>query len=101
MSLNQPEVAYNDLPELPPKNELETQALLKKAIAANLELAELKGYCEKLPNPTLLLNTVVMQESKDSSAIENIVTTQDQLYQAVLNPTENYPFEVKEVLTLP
>ena len=89
---------YNDLPPLPPAREIETAAVLKKAIAANKYLAELKGSCLRLPNPDLLLNTVVLQESKDSSAIENIVTTQDSLYQAILNPYDGLPSEVKEVL---
>jgi Fic family protein len=61
-------------------------------------LAELKGFCENLPNPKILLNTVMLQESKDSSAIENIVTTQDDLYRAVLNPSDTIPPNTKEVL---
>ncbi len=89
---------YNDLPDLPPITELETSAVLKKAIGANKFLAELKGSCLRLPNPDLLLNTIILQESKDSSAIENIVTTQDALYQAIINPFDSIPSEVKEVL---
>jgi Fic family protein len=92
------EVPFNDIPPLPPSAEIETTAVLKKSITANKFLAELKGSCLRLPNPGLLLNTVVLQESKDSSAIENIVTTQDALYQAILNPYEGIPSEVKEVL---
>jgi len=72
----------NALAELPPKIDLENPELLKASIKANRLLAELKGYCQTLPNPLLLINTVVLQESKDSSEIENIVTTQDELYQA-------------------
>lgn len=45
----------------------------------------MKGYCQTLPNPHLLLNTIVLQESKESSAIENIVTTQDELYKASIS----------------
>lgn len=89
---------HNELPPLPPSNQVETTAVLKKAIAANKYLAELKGSCLRLPNPGLLLNTVILQESKDSSAIENIVTTQDAIYQAILNPFDGIPSEVKEVL---
>ena len=91
---------YNDLPDLPPPVEIETGAVLREAIRANRLLAELKGYCQTLPNPELLLNTVVLQESKDSSAIENIVTTQDELYRAVAapdDPRQATP-EAKEVL---
>ncbi len=56
----------------------------RHALRANRLLAELKGFCQTLPNPQLLLNTIVLQESKESSAIENIVTTQDELYKATL-----------------
>ncbi len=76
---------YNDLPSLPPNIDLESSILLKANIKASRLLAELKGYCQTLPNPALLINTIVLQESKDSSAIENIVTTQDELYRAVIN----------------
>ncbi|MFT4033481.1 MAG: Fic family protein [Siphonobacter sp.] len=52
----------------------------------------------KITQARILLNTIVLQESKDSSAIENIVTTQDALYQAIINPADRIPSEVKEVL---
>lgn len=98
MAWEQPEVPFNALPDLPPIIEVVTAAVLKKAILASRALAELKGSCLRLPRPEILLNTVILQESKDSSAIENIVTTQDALYQAILNPTDRMPSEVKEVL---
>jgi len=78
------DIAYNDLPNLPPKKNLETKAIYKSIIKANKLLAELKGFCQTLPNPQMLLNTIVLQESKESNAIENIVTTQDELYKATL-----------------
>ena len=59
----------------------------------------MKGYCQTLPNPEILLNTVALQESRDSSAIENIVTTQDELYQAILNPFDGLSPNVKEVIS--
>lgn len=80
---------HNALPNLPPKVNLETVEILKATIEANKYLAELKGYCQTLPNPNLLLNTIVLQESKESSAIENIVTTQDELYQETLRNSES------------
>lgn len=95
---SQPDTPYNQLPDPPPAEELETMAVLRAAIRARSALAELKGLCQALPQPELLLNTVVLQESQDSSAIENIVTTKDQLYQAVLNPLDQAPPAVKEVL---
>jgi len=77
---------YNDLPDLPPVFDAATSELLiNHAIKAARSLAELKGLCETLPRESLfnlLINTIVLQESKDSSAIENIVTTQDELYMA-------------------
>lgn len=98
MNITQP---YNDLPDLPPLIDLESAKLLKASIKASRLLAELKGYCQTLPNPNLLINTIILQESKDSSAIENIVTTQDELYRAVIN-TDDLPgisSATKEVLS--
>ncbi len=91
---------HNKLPDLPPKADLESPEFLKASIKASRLLAELKGYCQTLPNPTLLINTIVLQESKDSSAIENIVTTQDELYRAVasLNDGVGFGAATKEVL---
>lgn len=90
---------YNDLPDLPPARDVETRAVLKETTRAGRLLSELKGYCQTLPHPELLLNTVVLQESRDSSAIEAIVTTQDELYQAVAAPeAASASPAVKEVL---
>lgn len=92
------ELPYNSLPDLPPKNNLETTAIFKATIRANKLLAELKGYCQTLPYPKLLLNTIVLQESKESNAIENIVTTQDELYKATLMGDAIKNQAAKEVL---
>jgi len=77
-----PDKPYNDLPLLPPKVELETKAVLRKAIAANKALAELKGAGKLIPNQGVLINAIVLQEAKLSSEIENVVTTNDELYRA-------------------
>lgn len=78
-----PDTPYNGLPDLPPDlSALMTPAVVRKLVEAHRGLAELKGYCQTLPNPELLLNAVILQESKDSSEIENIVTTQDELFRA-------------------
>ncbi|NVO86785.1 Fic/DOC family N-terminal domain-containing protein, partial [Hymenobacter terrestris] len=69
---------------LPPTVELETRAVLKKLPAAHRALAELKGLVAAIPNERLLLDTLPLQEAKDSSAIENIVTTHDELFNAEL-----------------
>lgn len=67
---------------LPLIQEIETKAVLKKGARAHQALAELKGVVASIPNQTILVNTLSLQEAKDSSAIENIVTTHDDLYQS-------------------
>ncbi|MET0357018.1 MAG: Fic/DOC family N-terminal domain-containing protein, partial [Cellvibrio sp.] len=62
----------------------ETRAVLKKATLASRYLAELKGVAATIPNEAILINTLVLQEAKHSSEIENIVTTQDELFKAEL-----------------
>lgn len=99
MSWKNADQPFNNLAALPPPVNLDHPDILKGALQANRFLAELKGYCHTLPNPELLLNTVVLQESRDSSAIENIVTTQDELYQAILHPFDGLPANTKEVIS--
>lgn len=77
-----PDQPFNGLPLLPPKNKIETTALLKKTISASRALSELKGAITNLPNPTLFIDTINLQEAQASSAIENIITTQDELFKA-------------------
>jgi len=72
---------WNQLPPLPPAVELETKAVLKQCITARAALAQLKQASELIPNQTMLINTLPLLEAKDSSEIENIVTTADQLFQ--------------------
>ncbi len=72
---------WNQLPSLPPAADLETKAVLKQCITARAALAELKQAAELIPNQTMLINTIPLLEAKDSSEIENIVTTADQLFQ--------------------
>ncbi|MBW2635145.1 MAG: Fic family protein, partial [Deltaproteobacteria bacterium] len=91
-------IPYNDLPTLPPKIDIETKAILKKAINANKTLAGLKGVCSTIPNPLILANAIILQEAKDSSQIENIVTTNDQLYEAFTETIKKYDAYTKEVL---
>lgn len=75
-----PEQPHNQLPALPPAHELETRAVLKACIEARAALAELKQAAELIPNQAMLINTIPLLEAKDSSEIENIVTTTDQLF---------------------
>lgn len=69
---------------LPPDTDLETLAVLKALAPAHRYLAELKGLAATIPNEHILINTLVLQEAKDSSEIENIITTHDDLYKADL-----------------
>lgn len=74
-----------DIPELPLLYDFETKEVLKQVNAANKKLAELKGIAQTIPNENILISTLVLQEAMDSSAVENIVTTSDELYKAELN----------------
>jgi Fic family protein len=76
-----PDLPYNDLPRLPPPADLETRAVLKQCVLARAALAALKQAAALIPNQTMLINTIPLLEAKDSSEIENIVTTADQLFQ--------------------
>jgi len=69
---------------LPEETAHETRAVLKKAASAHRYLAELKGVSASIPNEAILINTLTMQEAKDSSEIENIFTTFDELFKAGL-----------------
>ncbi len=72
---------HNQLPPLPPPQDLESRAILKACITARAALAELKQAAELIPNQAMLINTIPLLEAKDSSEIENIVTTTDKLFQ--------------------
>ena len=74
---------YNALPLLPPASELETKAVLKRCVLARTALAELKVAGLLIPDQSVLINSITMLETKDSSAIENIVTTTDALFRQV------------------
>ncbi len=76
-----PAQPHNHLPALPPRHELESRVVLKACIEARAALAELKQAAELIPNQAMLINTIPLLEAKDSSEIENIVTTTDQLFQ--------------------
>lgn len=77
---------------------IETPAVLRKLAAASRQLAELKGVAASIPNQTILINTLGMQEAKDSSAIENIVTTHDELFRDAAFPDDAGNPAAKEVL---
>lgn len=76
-----PDVAFNQLPPLPPKAELESREILKACISARAALAGLKHAAELIPDQAVLINTLPLLEAQASSEIEHIVTTTDRLFQ--------------------
>ena len=82
---------------LPPSINLETVPVLRQLAKSNRALAELKGYADTIPNKNILLNAVMINEAKDSSEIENIITTHDELYKA-LSQSSGASLEAKEVV---
>ena len=85
------------LKPLPPKHNLETKRVLKQLARSHRVLAELKGYAANIPNKNILINAVTINEAKDSSAIENIITTHDELFQAMSQSSYSNP-AAKEVV---
>lgn len=83
---------------LPLAFDVESKQVLKKVIEASQFLAELKGTARTIPNESILINTLVLQEAKDSSAIENIITTHDELFKAELLTEQLQSWETKEVM---
>ena len=81
---------------LPLPQTIETTKVLKKTISANRALAKLNGVSKIIPNQNILINSLVLQEAKDSSEIENIITTHDELYRASLDISD-VTNEAKEV----
>lgn len=92
------------IPKLPLELDVETKSVLRQLNEANKKLAELKGVALTIPNENILINTLVLQEAKDSSAVENIVTTHDDLYKADLDLRgisklmQDYKFKARELL---
>ena len=78
------------IPSLPLPYDLETKEVLKQLNRANRKLAELKGVAQTIPNERILISSLTLQEAKDSSEVENIVTTQDDLYRAGLDPSHQF-----------
>ncbi|MCL2191631.1 MAG: Fic family protein, partial [Treponema sp.] len=77
---------------------IETRAVLRKEARARQALAELKGFVTVIPNQNILTNAIVLREAKESSAIENIVTTHDELYESMTMQSANMDASAKEVL---
>ena len=94
-------IPYNSLPFLPPDKDLDNNPkVLKKLVAASRALATVNGNINRLPNPFMLVNTIALQEAKTSTEIENIFTTEDELYKAISQTKKenNINASTKEVL---
>lgn len=85
------------IPELPLKLDIETKKVLKKLAIARSALAELKGFAARIPNIAILINTLALQEAKDSSEVENIITTHDELFREGLKLDQLDNLAAKEV----
>ncbi len=82
---------YNALPPLPPETDLyKDKAVIDKLMTASRRLAELKGLASTLPNQSIFVNTIALREAKASSAIENIFTTDDELYRSLSYREDDY-----------
>lgn len=98
---------YNELPVLPPINDIENNPdILKRLVSASRALATVNGNLNRLPNPLMLINTLALQEAKTSTEIENIFTTEDELYKAIsytqketnINPATKEVLKYREAL---
>ncbi len=96
MGQNAPQCKLDKLPPL--REKVETIKILRQTNKSAAALAELKGIAQTIPNQAMLINAIVLQEAKDSSEIENIITTQDELYKALTVNKINISAETKEVV---
>ncbi len=94
----EPAQPYNRLPPLPPTQEIETKPVLKRCVTAGRALATLRQAAKLIPNQDVLINTIPLREAKDSSAIENIVTTSDKLFRFASMDPEKADDATKETL---
>lgn len=98
MDKRNPNIPWNDLPELPPSINLESPDILKSCILAMSELSRANALVKILLNEEILINTLPLQEARRSSEIENIVTTSDDLYRAMASDKNRIDSNLKEVL---
>ncbi len=93
-----PNLPFNDLPDLPPASETETRTVLRSCIAARAALAELRVSGDLIPNQAMLINSIPLLEAQASSEIENIVTTVDQLFRYANDTSDRVDPATKEAL---
>lgn len=88
---------YNDMPALPPEGKIETERVLKKLVDVRASLAALKEASKVLPDQSIVLQSMVLQEAKLSTEIESIFTTNDELYRQIDAELDSQSPAVKEV----
>lgn len=88
---------YPNIAQIISENTLESVEVLKHLAKAHRHLGELKGTAQTIPNQAILINTLSLQEAQNSSEIENIITTQDELYKHLLSPKRHTNISAKEV----
>jgi Fic family protein len=89
----------SQIPLLPVDTEkIETRAVLRKEAQTRQILAELKGFAPVIPNQSILVNAIALQEAQESSAIENVVTTRDELYKNLAIQPQDMDPSAKEVI---
>ncbi len=93
-----PTTSWNDLPKLPPLADIESRDILKACISAMADLARVNALVKILPNESVLVHTLPLQEARRSSEIENIFTTSDELYRALTSNNTRIDPDTKEVL---
>lgn len=98
MSAYSKNIPYNELPALPPSTDIESREVLKKTIDASRSLAKLNGAIRNLPNPQIFLDSIHLQEAKASSEVENIITTNDDLFRQVVADKNLENPRTKEVI---
>lgn len=90
-------IATYDIPDLPLNYNFATASVFQALNTASRALAELKGTARTIPNEQVLINTLTIREAQDSSAVENIITTQDELFRAEIELSEQHSPATKEV----
>ncbi len=93
-----PKRPFNDLPDLPPAEDVETKTILRLCIEARTALEELRVSSKLILNPSVLISSIPMLEAQASSEIENIVTTTDRLFRYASDTTGRVEPATKEAL---
>ena len=85
----------------PPKQKIETINIWKQESISRERLAELKGIANIIPNQAILINALILREARDSSEIENVITTQDKLYRALSSENKRIDPQTKTRIEMP